>query len=100
MSLIDEAKAMARSVQVIRRYSIMSNGDQKIRCGVENGSMKIRKRRKERRPAYCLSTMDGPALALFRYIPSLVKTGRTGAEMWLIRRSPESVNDINNPANR
>lgn len=32
--------------------------------------------------------------------PNLVKTGITGAEIELIRRSPESVNDINNPANR
>jgi septin family protein len=34
------------------------------------------------------------------YIPSLVNTGMTGAEIELMRRSPESVNVINNPANR
>lgn len=34
------------------------------------------------------------------YIPSLVNTGMTGAEIELMRRSPDSVKDINNPANR
>lgn len=56
---------------------------------------------KKRRPAFRLSTGTGrrerPDV---RYAPSLVKTGRTGAEIELMRRSPDSVNDINNPANR
>ena len=35
------------------------------------------------------------------YTPDpLVKTGRTGAAIWLMRRSPESVQDISSPAKR
>lgn len=78
----------------IRRYRSRSyEGEKRFNVG-ERG------RNKNAGPPAVFSTAGGPALALFRYAPSLVKTGRTGAATELMRRSPESVNDINNPANR